>query len=523
MRFRSVRLSGRRRWPGWKLGAGAVTVLMAGCTSLHEWVHNGLKVGPNFQPVSAASADQWVDAGNPRLSSSPPDPAWWGVFNDPQLTDLVTTAANENLTLKAAATRVLQARAQRNVAAGNLFPQSQQLQGAYLHTQLGPNGNFLGPLVGTPPAGSTGSSYINLWTTGFNASWELDFWGRYRRTVESANAEVNSAVEGVHDAQVILTADVVSNYVQVRTFQQRLTYARQNVEAQKGSLKIAEARLAEGRATGLDVAQAQANLAQTEATIPPLEVGLRQASNRLCVLLGRPVTDLLPKLNQGPLPVAPPTVAVGIPAGLMERRPDVRRALREAAVQSARIGVAEADFYPSIGVTGFLGYGATDFRQLFAENSFTGLILPNFQWKILNYGRILNNVRTQDARLQERILDYQQTVLTAGREVEDAQVGFVQYLLQVKALERSVAAAERSVELVLEQYKEGRADFNRVFTTQAQLATQQDQLAAARGNAALNLVAIYRALGGGWQAFEQPVPAQLFPPAEGPPPFVEAK
>ena len=191
---------------------------------------------------------------------------------------------------------------------------------------------------------------------------------------------------------------------------------------------------------------------------------------------------------------------MGIPAELLERRPDVRRARNDLAAQSAQIGVAESDFYPHFGVTGFIGYAADDVRRLFGENSFTGLILPNFSWKILNYGRVLNNVRAQQARLQERALQYQQAVLTAGREVEDALVGFLQYQLQARSLQESALEAEGAVELVQAQYREGLADFNRVLTAQAQLVAQQDQLAAARGNIALSLIAVYRALGGGWKA-----------------------
>src|SRR5262249_28267159 len=187
---------------------------------------------------------------------------------------------------------------------------------------------------------------------------------------------------------------------------------------------------------------------------------------------------------------------------LLERRPDVRRALRDAAAQSARIGVAEADFYPQIGVTGFIGYAANDIRRLFAEKSLTGLVLPTFSWRILNYGRVLNNVRDQDARFQEKVFQYQQTVLRAGQEVEDALVAFLQYQLQAQSLEVSVKEAQDSVTLVQAQYREGLVDFNRVFTTQSQLVTQQDQLAIARGNIASSLIAVYRALGGGWQAFE---------------------
>jgi NodT family efflux transporter outer membrane factor (OMF) lipoprotein len=291
------------------------------------------------------------------------------------------------------------------------------------------------------------------------------------------------------------------------------------VAIQQGSLRLAQARLRDGKATALDVKQALSSLAQTESTIPPLVIGLRQANDRLCVLLGLPAQDLTRCFNAAPIPAAPPEVAVGIPAELLQRRPDVRRALFEVAAQGAQIGVAEADFYPQIGVTGFLGYAADDIRRLFAEKSFTGLILPNFQWKILNYGRVLNNVRTQDARWQERIFQYQQTVLTAGREVEDALAAFIQYQVQARSLEESVKEAADSVQLVQAQYQGGLVDFNRVFTTQAQLVTQQDQLAIARGNIASNLIAVYRALGGGWQAFENgPAPETCAQPTSDPMP-----
>jgi outer membrane protein TolC len=208
-------------------------------------------------------------------------------------------------------------------------------------------------------------------------------------------------------------------------------------------------------------------------------------------------------LKEAPIPTAEPQLAVGIPADLLNRRPDVRRALREAAAQSAQIGVARADFYPRFGISGFIGYTADDIRLLFEPSSFTGYVLPSFQWKILNYGRIVNNVRLQDARFSEKVYQYQQKTLNAGREVEDGLVGFLQSQLQARSLAESADASSRSVELVLKQYEEGLVDFNRVFTIQTQLLTQQDQLATARGNIALNLIAVYRALGGGWHSTEQ--------------------
>jgi NodT family efflux transporter outer membrane factor (OMF) lipoprotein len=474
-----------------------VAVCCCGCTSVQEWVHNGFKVGPNFHEPVSPTADSWIDATDPHFvaATMPDDARWWSVFLDPTLSSLIDTAYRENLDLKTAATRVLEAQAQRNIAAGNLFPQTQRLMGDYLHAQLSHNLNIFGnPQAALP-------TNLSVWATGFNASWELDFWGRLRRSVEASNAELESSVEAHRDALVTLVADVASNYVQVRTFERRLAYARRNVEIQKTSLRLAEARLKAGKATSLDVKQARSSLEQTESTIPPLALGVRQANNRLCVLLGQPTHDLVAELPTGPIPAAPPEVGVGIPANLLERRPDVRRALRDAAAQSAQIGVAEADFYPTIGVSGFLGYTADDIRRLFVANSLTGLILPSFSWKILNYGRILNNVRTQQARLQERILQYQSLVLTAGREVEDGLAGFLEYQRQAKHLEESVAEAEASIELVQAQYEQGLVDFNRVLTAQAQLVALHDQLAAARGNVALSLISAYRALGGGWQAF----------------------
>ena len=392
-----------------------------GCTALEEWAHNGFKVGPGFQDPGAKVAEDWIDVEDRRIVRGPlMADVWWTTFDDATLDSLIETARLQNLDLKSAAARVLQAQAQRNIAAGNLFPQTQNAIGDYAHAQITHNLNLFGnPLAPSP-------STLDVWATGFNASWELDFWGRLRRLVESSNADLGASVEGYRDAMVTLLADVATTYVQIRTFQQRIANARRNVEIQQGTLRIADARLKQGKATSLDVEQARSNVAQTEASIPPLVIGLRQAADRLCVLLGQPPKDMMAELKEGPIPTAAPQVAVGIPAELLLRRPDVRRALREAASQSAQIGVAQADFYPRFGVSGFIGYAADDIRLLFESNSFTGYVLPSFQWKILNYGRIVNNVRLQDARLTEKVSQYQQKALSAGREVEDALVGFLQ-------------------------------------------------------------------------------------------------
>lgn len=493
-----------RARPRWLLAVlGVVTLLAGGCTSLDEWVHNGFKVGPNFVDPPAVVALEWIDAADSRVLDKPAQvDLWWGAFNDPTLNGLVETAYQQNLDLKTAATRVLESQAQRNIAVGNLFPQTQNAIGDYAYIHLPRSIGLF-----NSPEGSVLPSNLSVWATGFNASWELDFWGRLRRQIESSDAERDASAEAYRDALVTLVADVATAYVQIRTFQQRITYARRNVTIQKGTLRLAEARLKDGKATALDVKQARSSVAQTEASIPPLVIGLRQANNRLCILLGQPPCDLVPRLSEAPIPAASSDLALGIPAELLHRRPDVRKALREAAAQCAQIGVAEADFYPRFGVTGFIGFAASDFSQLFSQG-FTDIILPNFQWKILNYGRVLNNVRTQDARFQEKVLEYQQTVLTAGREVEDALIAFLQYQLEAQSLDESVKEADASVEIVQAQYQAGLVDFNRVFTAQAQLVTLQDQLAGARGNIATSLISVYRALGGGWQSLQHaPAPA----------------
>lgn len=462
----------------------------SGCTGLNQWAHNGFKVGPNHEPPPGPVAAEWIDGSDPRVKSTPvQDCAWWTVFNDPVLNGLIDTAYRQNLDLQTAGARILEARARRNITAGNLFPQSQTAVAGFAHAQFGKNLGL--PLPNT----------LDIGAAGFNASWELDFWGRFRRSIEAADANLGASNENYGETLVMVLAEVATNYVQLRTFEQRLMYARENVEIQKKSLELAEARFAQGAGTELDVSQARANLAQTESSIPPLEAGRRLAGNRLCVLLGMPANDLAARLAPASIPQAPPEIAVGIPADLLCRRPDIRRAERQVASQSAQIGIAQADFYPRLGVSGFIGYAANDLSDLFAANNFTGFIIPSLQWNILNYGRIVNNVAAQDARLQAATLQYQQTVLTAGREVEDALVQFIQAQQQAHRLEEGVTESRRSVELVVKQFEGGITDFNRVYTTQSQLVGQQDQLGIARGNIAQYLIQVYRAIGGGWESF----------------------
>lgn len=469
----------------------AAILLVSGCANLKEWWQNGFEVGPEYCEPPASVAPNWLQADDPRLQSTVPVLCdWWATFDDPKLNSLIETAYRENLDLQKAAYRIVEAHANRNMVAGQLFPQRQNAVGTYVHGQISENLD-----QGAFP------NVFNLWLDGLAVSWELDIWGKFRRARESADAELDASIDTYHDVLVLLLADVATNYIQIRTFQQELQNVRQNVAIQRKALELSQSRFESGRTSEQDVQQARSNLERTEATITPLSTGLRQANNRLCILLGVPPEDLLGELGEEPIPRAPAEIAVGVPADLLRRRPDVRRSERMVAAQCAQIGVAEADFYPGFGLFGFLGLSGNQFPDLFQGSSYTGIIAPNFSWKILNYGRVRNHVKIEEARLQQRVLDYQQTVLRAGREAEDAITAALGAQEQIRHLDASVKAAERAVSLVLGRYEEGKTDFTPVSLATDSLARAQDLLAEARQELALNLVRLYKALGGGYEAF----------------------
>jgi NodT family efflux transporter outer membrane factor (OMF) lipoprotein len=487
----------RLRWLGPTAAAAALS--LSGCTTLSEYVHNGFKVGPNYQRPPAPVAEHWIDANDVRVRSVPEDDShWWTVFNDPILSDLVQSAYRQNLTLREAGFRVLQSRAELGIAVGEFFPQTQTMSGDYTRHGVSIN---VANRVATP------QRWFGQWDYGFNLAWELDFWGRFRRAIESSEDSLNASVENYDDVLVSLIGDVATNYVQYRVFEQQIAYAKANVKLQTEILNIATAKYKGGQASKLDVNQAQANLSSTEALIPQLEISLRQASDRLCVLLGIPPEDLKSKFNVAPIPTAPSSVAVGIPADLLRRRPDVRRAERQAAAQCAQIGVAEADFYPQISIDGTFGWSAQNMKDLLAHGSFRGTVGPAFQWELLNYCRILNNVRAQDALFQTLVATYQQTALQANGEVEDGLVLFLKAQEETRFNKQSVAAEQEAVKESITQYNNGLIDFNRVAVLEEQLVTRQNQLAQSQGDIALGLIQVYRALGGGWQIRCDPIGA----------------
>jgi NodT family efflux transporter outer membrane factor (OMF) lipoprotein len=497
---------------GWKAIARLATVvalaiLLSGCTSLHDYFHNGFKVGPNYHPPGAPIAQQWIDAADPRVQTRSQDLAkWWSVFNDPILNDLMDCAYHQNLTLKAAGMRILEARSQLLITQGSLFPQTQQANASYTR-------------YGSPTTNAAGAAvFFDKWNYNFNLQWELDFWGQFRRAVTSQAATLESSVFAYDEALLTMFGDIAKNYIEIRTDQERIKALRENVKYQKDMADLTRVRREHGYrlVTDIDVDQTQAIQESTEAQIPPVEVDMRQAVTALCILLGMPPADLLQRIGTADLPTVPVEMAVGIPAQLLCRRPDVRQAERNAAAQAEQIGIAEASLYPAIYINGTLGYAAPQFSQIFMPNSLASSVGPSFQWNVLNYGRLKNNVIMQDQKLQEYIATYQATVLQANADVENGLVTFLKAQEQVRKLDACVRHYKGAVQGAKDQMAGGAGTMTgsaysalSYYTIAVPLAQEEDLLAQAKGQISQGLILVYRALGGGWEYGRQPqaVPA----------------
>jgi len=450
-----------------------------------------MKVGPTYQRPIAPVEPEWIDADDPQIRAEcDVESQWWRQFNDGVLDQLVLQAYEQNLSLREAGFRVLASRAAYNITVGGFMPQAQGAIAEYARWQLSNNVDAFENLS-IPP--------FSLWQTGFNLSWELDLWGKIRRKIESAAAEYQASVEEYDGVLVTLIADVADRYVDYRVARQQVADLQHLLNIQRDSLQVAADRFEGGVTSELDVSQARLNLAKTEALIPYYEREARLATNALCMLLGTPPEDLALRLGEGDIPTVPASLVIGIPAELIRRRPDVRQAERLVAAQCAQIGVAEAQLYPSFSINGYLGVYANEIGQLFESDSLYGFVAPVVDWKILNYGRLLNNIRQQDAKFRALSATYQQTVLRAGREAEDGIITTIKARVAADKQQEAVTAASRSAELVEIQYKEGASDFNRVFVVQQTQVTEQIRLNTSVGGVAKGMIKIYRALGGGWQ------------------------
>jgi NodT family efflux transporter outer membrane factor (OMF) lipoprotein len=457
----------------------------------------GCAVGPDFVTPPAPVAPTWLEWRSKALNTKDETyHTWWRVFRDPVLDRLIEIAYAQNLTLLSAGTRILQARASLGVAIGEFYPQQQKATGAIVNMGSGQ----ADPLSPINPS--------SFWrdAVGVQAAWELDFWGKFRRGVESADAAYLASIATYDDVLVTLLGDVATTYIGIRTLERQIAIERENIVRQRQALMITREKYKGGTTTLLDVSQAENVLGATEAAVPQTMIQLQQGLNALRFLLGmapQPLDFLLAR-STGRIPTTPARVAVGIPADLLRRRPDIRAAELRAAAQSAQIGVAEADLYPAISITGSFGgvssnVGGHNLLQVFQPVGRVYSIGPSFQWNLLNYGQITNNIRLQDATLQQYLVDYQNTVLKAQQQVENGIATFLLSRTQVGYLQYSTDAAYRAMQVAILEYQGGTRDFTAVLTAEQNLYQAQTNLVTAQGNVPAGLVAIFRALGGGWQ------------------------
>jgi NodT family efflux transporter outer membrane factor (OMF) lipoprotein len=463
-------------------------------------VLGGCAVGPDFVKPETKVNENWSEKADPRIATqSAVDSQWWKTFNDPKLDQLIQMACQQNLPLQISGLRILEARARLGIAVGGQYPQM-EINGSAGETGLSKN---------MPNGAGSDRDYWN-YQTGFDASWELDFWGKFRRDIEAAQANLVGSMADYDSALVTLTGEVARTYTVIRTYEVLIDLANENAKLQEEGLRIAKARFDNGATSELDVTQATTLLESTRATIPKLQASLQQAQNALSTLLGQTTGDIQ-KLLEGSraIPAAQPKVGVSVPAELLRRRPDIRSAELYAMSQSARIGVAKADLYPSFSLFGSVGFQSSrdggvrsnnaQFHNLFDSDSLTYSFGPGFNWPIFNFGRIENNVRVQDAKFQQLLINYQDTVLKAAQEVEDSMTGFLRAQEATAFDQKAVNAARRSAEIAMTQYKEGAVDYQRVIDVQRSLLQEENSLAQTQSSIATNLIALYKALGGGWE------------------------
>ena len=447
----------------------------------------GCMVGPDYHAPQYPLPKAWSGSAT---SQPVAITNWWTKFNDATLDSLIVRAIATNLDLKIAESRVRQARAQRGVTAADFWP------------GVNANGSYSRQGGGNNPTASAG----NLYQAGLDASWELDIFGGTRRGIEAADADIVASIENRRAALVSLQAEVALNYLNLRGFQRQIAIARDNVVAQERSADYARKRYLGGLNSRLDVANAEAQVATTQAQIPVLETAVRQTIYALSVLLAHEPAALTAELGpDAPIPSTPPEVPVGLPSDLLRRRPDIRQAEAQLHGATARIGVATADLFPKFSLTGSLGTSGSTPSALVKWDNRTYAFGPNVSWAIFDAGRIRANIRVQNEVEEQALLGYQKTVLTALNDVESALVAYVKEQQHRQALNAAVTSNQQAVELALRLYTEGQTDFLNVLTAQRSLYAAQDALVQSERSVATNLIALYKALGGGWE-MEPPLP-----------------
>jgi NodT family efflux transporter outer membrane factor (OMF) lipoprotein len=495
-----VRPLNRFPWP-----AAALLPLLAGCT-----------LGPDFQKLESWSPDEWF-ATAPKPGAEPAIPSqpvaepiradWWALFGDPELTSLENRAAEASLDVRAAAIRLAESRSQRQITAADQFPQING-DASYMRQKPSPKGEFSllgGGASASTSMGATGIpspaplAPFNLWQYGFDASWELDLWGRVRRSIEAADATIEASAEAKRDILLSTLAEIARDYIQLRGIQTQLRIAHENYDTAEESLRLTQNQAKYGLANQLDVASAATHVSSVGATLPQLEQNEAQAINQLGFLLGEPPRALAAELETPKaVPPVPPQVPIGLPSELTERRPDIREANAKLHAQTAQIGVAKAQFYPRVTLGGSLDIQAVKFRDLANWNARTYDFGPSISIPIFEGGRLTGNLDLTKAEQQEAAVAFQRTVLNAWQEVDNALVAYAKEQARSARLHEEVGQARQALDLATQQYRKGINDFLHVLDAQRQLLAAEQDEADSSVTVSTNLVALYKALGGGW-------------------------
>jgi len=448
--------------------------------------------GPKYTPPEMQTPSAWqketAGVTSDKQSEQEILAKWWTTFNDPVLTGLMERAVAGNLSLKQALNNIKQARIQRGITDADRFPTVNATGSAGRTYSKDMMGDFTGN---------------NSFSLGLDASWELDLFGGVKRSIEAADANVQATQESYRDALVSLLAEVALNYIEARSYQSQLSVAESNIKTQEETYNITQWRYQAGLTTELDVENASKNLEQTRAQVPSLQSSLEQAKNRIAVLLGSAPGAVDSELEEyKPVPVAPKEIAVGIPADLLRRRPDLRKAERDLAAQTANIGVAEAERYPKISLSGNIGLSALTLGKLFNADSLSTGASSGISWPVFNAGKVMKNIEIQYATQEQKLIVYKAALLTALEDVENAMTAYSHDLVRRESLKKASKSAEQAAEVSRAQYSSGLIDFQSVLEAESTQLSLQDSLAQSDARIISDLISLYKALGGGWSSFE---------------------
>ncbi len=458
-------------------------------------------VGPNYEEPGLPMPSAWKEAQQRGIDIAPADlTRWWTSFNDPLLNSLVERAVRSNLDLRLAEARIREARASRAVTASGAWP-TLDVSGSYSRIRTSENAFAFSPQGAGAPSGSSGIKLDqDLFKTGFDASWEIDVFGGIRRSVEAADANVDASIESRRDTLVTLLGELARNYIDLRGSQRQLAVTRANLTAEQETLDLTRVRFQAGLVSDLDVARAEAEVNTTASQIPRLESSVKQAAYQLDVLLGLEPGSLWAELsNEAPIPELPPKVLIGLPSDLLRRRPDIRRAERHLAAATAEVGAATADLFPKFSLTGAAGLQSLSASDWFTRGSRFWSVGPTISWPIFDAGKIRANIEVRNAQQEQALTQYEKTVLTALQDVETSLVNYANEQTRRQSLVAAVAADRRATQMANELYIRGLNDFLNVLDAQRALCVAESALAQSEATMSSNLVALYKALGGGWE------------------------